>query len=195
MIFNFKTTGYRVQYAVSDVNVLIVGLYNTTDIVFGNYGLYYEIANGTIGGCPIHVPPSGGAIVQGLLDYFGAVQTAVEGAPDTSSFGHYMIRSLSNGQDKQNPYTTTPLPMTSNPIEFYAIPDGVYKVFAAAIRDDHVIGLAVSPPFDVNPAARQNPDLNTPVIAPPLSITLDPDPAVSTTTTITPTDATPSFGV
>lgn len=190
-----KLTGdaFTTQYVSGDIQELVIGLYdlNPGDAVDPDSPLRFAFSLGGL------IKTNDGPALSMLggantLPYFASIRTLVNQAADTAltQNGRYMIRHFT--KDAPGGFTS---PITGLSVTFYNIPDGNYKVFAAAVKNGVFIGRDVQT-FAFNASDRiyyHGSSGSSYVDVPALCLQLDPNPDIYSDVGIHDNHTTPSF--
>lgn len=191
-----ETPAYAAQYVSGDIAEIVVGLYDsglTGNPVDPDSSRRFAFALGGI------LKTDGQAAVSMLgqenpLPYFGAIRALVDQAADTGARqnGRYMIRHLTKAGGG---FTT---PTNGGGVTFYNIPDGTYKLFAAAVKNGVFIARDVQDlAFDASNRVFYQGNTGAsyvdPAVVPTLCLKLDPNPDVQSEVGLHDSESKPGF--
>ncbi|GEM_PF-5230613 len=194
---SLEGTRYATQYVSGDIEEILIGLYdvNPGNPVDPDANLNFAFS---IGGWmkTDNAAPYQMAGMEYPLPYFDDIRYLVDQLADSPNYefhnGRYMIRHLTKAGGG---YTS---PSVHEGVTFYNIPDGNYKIFAAAIKNGVIIGRDVEGlEFDASDRVFYQGNSGASYVranlVPVLCLELDPNPDVPTNVGIHDDESTPSF--
>lgn len=195
---SLQGTTYETQYVSGDIQELLIGLYDTNpgNPVDPDSSRNFAFS---IGGWlkTDNAAASRFAGVEYPVPYFDDVRYLVGQDIDDPTHrlqnGRYMIRRLTKAGGG---FTS---PTVHEAVTFYNIPDGNYKVFAVAVKNQSLIGRDVKPlAFNASDrvfySGRSGRSYLPPHRVPVLCLRLDPNPDLTSHVGISDDGSTPNFG-